>query len=77
MPLPAVACKGISAARRERIEAAVEAAGQRLAPPYEAWIAADLFRGGVRLLIIGPQGRERTFPFAPSGRPQRSRIGFR
>ena len=35
-----------SAARRERIEAAVAAAAQRLAQPHEAWIAADPIRGG-------------------------------
>ena len=28
--------------------------------PYEAWIAADPFRGGFRLLITGPHGFERT-----------------
>lgn len=31
---------GISVIRREGIETAVEAGGQRLARPYEAWIAA-------------------------------------
>jgi hypothetical protein len=44
-----------SATRRERIEAALKAAGQRLAQPYEAWMAADPFRRGVRVLITGPQ----------------------
>lgn len=57
-------CKGISATRRERIEAVVEAGGQRLTQPYEAWIAADPFTGGVRVLITGPQGFERTVTFA-------------
>jgi hypothetical protein len=46
-----------------RIEAATEAAGQRLAPPYETRIAADPSRGGVRVLITGPQGFERTVAF--------------
>jgi len=64
MPLTVFDCKGTSATRRERIEAAVEAAGQHLAQPHEAWIAADLFRGGVRVLITGPQGFERTVTFA-------------
>jgi hypothetical protein len=41
-PLTVFDCQGVSATRRERVEAPVEAAGQRLAPPYEAWIAAGL-----------------------------------
>jgi hypothetical protein len=56
-------CKGISATRRERIEAAVEAAGMHVAQQYEGWIAVDPFRGGVRVLITGPQGFERTVTF--------------
>ena len=44
---------GISATHRQRIEPAVEAAGQGLAQPYDAWIAADPFRGGVRVLVTG------------------------
>jgi hypothetical protein len=64
MPLTVFDCKGISATRRERIEAAVEAAGKHVAEPYEGWIAADPFRGGVRVLITGPQGFERTATFA-------------
>jgi hypothetical protein len=59
-----VAVPVYSATRRERIEAAVEAAGQRLAQPQEAWIAADPSRGGVRVLITGPPGLERTVAFA-------------
>jgi hypothetical protein len=64
MPLTVFDCKGISATRRERIEAAVEAAGKHVAQPYEGWIAADPFRGGVRVLITGPQGFERMVTFA-------------
>jgi hypothetical protein len=64
MPLTVFDCKGISATRRGRIEAAVEAGGKRAAQPYEGWIAADPFRGGVRVLITGPQGFERTVTFA-------------
>jgi hypothetical protein len=72
MALTVFDCNGISAARRERIEAAVEAAGQRLAPPYKAWIAADPFQGGIRALIIGPRGFERTVTFAATKRPRAS-----
>jgi hypothetical protein len=71
MPLIVFDCKGIPAARRERIEAAVEAAGQRLAQPYEAWIAADPFTGCVRVLITGPQGFKGTVAFALGEAPKR------
>jgi hypothetical protein len=64
MPLTVFDCKGIFPTRRGRIEAAVVAAGKHVAEPYEAWIAADTFRGGVRVLITGPQGFERTVTFA-------------
>jgi hypothetical protein len=64
MPLTVFDCKGIPAIRRERIEAAVEAGGRHAAQPYEGWIAADPFRGGVRVLVTGPQGFERTVTFA-------------
>jgi hypothetical protein len=37
-----------------------EAAGQRLAQPYDGRTAADPLRGGVRVLITGPPGFERT-----------------
>ena len=63
-PLTAFACQGLSAARRQRIDSAVEAAGQRPASPYEAWIAADPSPGGVRVLITGPRGFERKVAFA-------------
>jgi hypothetical protein len=36
--------------RRERIEAAVVAGGRHASGPHEAWIAADPFLGGVKLL---------------------------
>ena len=71
MPLTVVACQGIAATRRERIDSAVEAAGQRLAQPFGAWIAADRFRGGVRPLITGPRGFERTVAFARDEAPKR------
>jgi hypothetical protein len=41
----------------------VEAGGKHVKEPYEGWIAADPFRGGVRLIITGPQGFERTVLF--------------
>lgn len=63
MPLTIFDCKGIPATRRERIEAAVEAGGKHVAESYEGWIAADPFRGGVRVLITGPQGFERSVMF--------------
>jgi hypothetical protein len=64
MPLTIFDCKGIPEIRRQRIEAAVEAGGKHAAESYEGWIAADSFRGGVRLLITGPQGFERSVAFA-------------
>jgi hypothetical protein len=64
MPLTVFDSKRIPATRRERIEAAVEAGGKHVAESYEGWIAADPFRGGVRVLITGPQGFERSVVFA-------------
>src|ERR1039457_4831459 len=63
MPLTVFDCKGVQASQRELIEAAVEAAGHHLSQPYEAWIAAEPHRGGVRVLITGPQGFDRTVTF--------------
>jgi len=63
MPLTVLDRKGISATCRERIEAAVEVAGQRLAQPYEAWIAADLSQGGTGFSSPGrgvSKGRSRS-----------------
>ena len=56
MPLIIFDCKGIPATRRERIETAVEAGGRHVKEQYEGWIAADPFRGGVRVIITGLQG---------------------
>ena len=64
MPITVFDTKGIPATRRERIEAAVEAAGRGLAAPHEAWISADPFRGGFKVLLTGPDGLERTAVFA-------------
>ena len=64
MPITVFGVKGVPGNRRERIEAAVVAGGKNVSVPYEAWIAADPFRGGFRLLITGPQGFERTVTLA-------------
>ena len=64
MPLTVFDTKGVPGYRRERIEAAVVAGGKRATGPHEAWIAADVSTGGVRVLITGPQGYERRVTFA-------------
>jgi hypothetical protein len=64
VPLLIFDTKGIPATRRERIQAAVEAGGKHINGPYEAWITADPFRGGVRVMITGPFGFERIVQFA-------------
>jgi hypothetical protein len=69
MPLIIFDCKGVPATRRERIEAAVDAGCRHAKESYEGWIAADPFRGGVRVLINGPQGFERTVEFAADEDP--------
>jgi len=70
MPLIIFDTKGIPAHRPERIERAVEAGGRNTTAPHEAWIASDPFRGGVRVLITGPQGFERTVSFALDEQPE-------
>jgi hypothetical protein len=50
--------------RHERIEAAVAAAGKHATGPHEAWITADPFRSGFKVLITGPHGLERSVTFA-------------
>jgi hypothetical protein len=64
MPITVFECKGIPATRRERIQAAVESGAEHVAGAHEAWIAADPFQGGFKILITGPQGFERTVFFA-------------
>jgi hypothetical protein len=64
MPLTVFDIKGVPGTRRERIEAAVVAGGRHARGPHEAWIAADPFKSGFRILITGPQGFERTVVFA-------------
>jgi hypothetical protein len=49
----------------------LSAAGRRIAQPYDGWIAADPSRGGVRVLITGPQGFERTVAFVLDETPKR------
>jgi hypothetical protein len=56
--------QGIPATRRERIQAAVEAGGRHVKEQYEGWITVDPIRGGVRVVITGQQGFERTVLFA-------------
>jgi hypothetical protein len=67
MPITVFDVKGIPSTRRDRIEAAVVAAGRNLSAPHEAWIAADPFRGGFKVFITGPHGLERSVAFKLSG----------
>jgi hypothetical protein len=53
MPLTVFDIKGVPGYRRERIEAAVAAGGSQAEGPHEAWIAADPFKNGFRVLITG------------------------
>lgn len=39
------------------------AVGKHAGGPHEAWIAADPFKGGYKVLITGPHGFERTVMF--------------
>jgi hypothetical protein len=64
MPLIVFDCKGIPATRGERIETAVGGGGRHVKEQYEGWIAADPFRGGVRVVITDPQSFERAVLFA-------------
>jgi hypothetical protein len=64
MPITVFDIKGVPGNRRERIEAAVVAGGSHARGPHEAWITADPFTGGFRVLITGPHGFEQTVIFA-------------
>lgn len=64
MPITVFDVRGVPGSRRERIETAVVAGGRHAAGPHEAWIAADPFKGGFRVLVTGPHGFERTVVFA-------------
>jgi len=69
MPVTVFDIKGVPGHRRERIEAAVVAGGKHTKAPHEAWIAADPFKGGFRVLITGANGFERTVTFAMDDDP--------
>ena len=56
MPLIVFDCKGIPATLAIGLKAAVEAGGRHMKEQYEGWIAADPFRGGVRVVITRLQG---------------------
>jgi hypothetical protein len=45
------------------------AGAKHLKEPYEGWIAADPFRGGLRLLITGAHGFQREVGFAIDEEP--------
>jgi hypothetical protein len=45
-----------------RVEAAAATGGRHASGPHEAWIAADPFNGGFR--VLSPNGFERTVTFA-------------
>ncbi len=64
MPLTVFDIKGVPGNRRERIEAVVAAGGKHASGPHEAWITANPFNCGFRVLITGPHGFERTVTFA-------------
>lgn len=69
MPLSVFNAEGVPRNRREPIESAVEAGGKHPSVSYEAWIAADSFGGGMRVLITRPQGFERVVQFDADEQP--------
>jgi len=69
MPVTVFDIKGLPGHHRERIEAAVVAGGKQTKTPHEAWISADPFKGGFRVLITGGNGFERTVTFAIDDEP--------
>jgi hypothetical protein len=64
MPLTVFDIKGIRCHRCERIEAAVVAGGKHATGPHESGSRPMCLRGGIRVLITGPQGFERVVTFA-------------
>jgi hypothetical protein len=52
-----VRCWGLRSTRNHRVRS--QAGSKHFSVSYEAWIAADPIRGGLRVLITGPQGFER------------------
>jgi hypothetical protein len=64
MPIIIFDCKGVTAtprAHRGRRRSWRPATSKE---SYEGWIAADPFRGGIRVLMTGPHGFQRTLMFA-------------
>ena len=53
------------------IEAAVVGGGKQARVPHDAWITADPFKDGFRVLITGPQRFERTVVSAASSKKVR------
>ena len=51
MPLTVFDVKGMPRLSPRAIEAAVVAGGKHASGPHETWIAADVFKGGVKVLI--------------------------
>ena len=47
----------------------MESGGRGITQQYEAWITTDPFHGGVRVLITGPFGFERSVQFAMNEDP--------
>ena len=70
MPVTVFDIRDIPPMARERIQAAVETGGKHVRGSHEAWIAADAFGRGVRVLITGPHGFERSVSFAMDEQPE-------
>ena len=64
MPITVFEMRGIPGHRREPSEATIVAGAKHSTGPHEAWVTADPFRGGFKVLITGPYGFERTVTFA-------------
>ena len=69
MPITVFETKGIPATKRDPIETAVIAGVRNVTAPHEAWIAADPFRGGFKVLLTGPHGLERAIYFNQDEEP--------
>jgi hypothetical protein len=54
MAMPLFDTKSVPPTGESGLIPAVEFGGKDVAPLYEAWIAADPFRDGVRVPITGP-----------------------
>ena len=70
-PLTVFDIKGVPGNRHQHIEVAVVGGGKQARGPHDAWIAADPFKGGFRVLITGPQRFERTVVSAASSKKVR------